>query len=428
MATDQEQIQRFIREARVTAKIKDDHVVRVLDVGATESGLPFIAMELLAGEDLGQISARERVPLPLAVDYVLQASVGLLHAHAAGIVHRDVKPSNLWLTRRGDGSPLIKVLDFGISKLAEAHEGEKRLTETSSSFGSPSYMSPEQVRSAKRVDSRSDAWSMGVVLFELLTQALPFDADNVSGVLAAIIADPPLRLSELMPGAPAQVESLLVRLLQKVPGERATLQEAAHTLRPFATPAGQQTADYILGTFGAGMPPPAPSASMLPQALPSAENKAFSETLHNTSTTTRVARRRTRVLGSVAGVSLGVGAILLSVVLLGKSRIFPVPVPSASPLLPATPSTPEPATPSTSAQVPTSSSSSSPAAVPSPSPAASAVPSAAVVARPTQHVRQSGVAPSAAPSTGPSIPTPPTADPAPTVSAPKTAPTSTSRL
>src|SRR4029079_12428524 len=136
------------------------------DVGTTPDGLPFIVMELLDGTDLGRLLGQGPMPIELAADCVLQAAEGLAEAHAVGIVHRDIKPSNLWLSRRSDGTPCVKVLDFGISKLATT-TGDIHLTPTNAACGSPAYMSPEQIRSAKRVDARTDVWALGVVLHEL---------------------------------------------------------------------------------------------------------------------------------------------------------------------------------------------------------------------------------------------------------------------
>src|SRR5262249_8764967 len=153
-----------------------------------------------------------------AIDYVLQASVAVAEAHALGIVHRDLKPSNLFVTQRSDGTALVKVLDFGISKALEADLSEPRsadLTDTQAVFGSPPYMSPEQIRSAKNVDYRTDIWSLGVILFEAVTGHAPFKAETVSGLLAAIAADPPASLRDLREDAPPALEEVVARCLTK---------------------------------------------------------------------------------------------------------------------------------------------------------------------------------------------------------------------
>jgi serine/threonine protein kinase len=264
LAHDAANIERFVREAKAASTIRSEHVIRVLDVGATEDGLPFIAMELLEGNDLADLLTRGPLPVTLAVDCVLQAAEALAEAHAAGIVHRDVKPSNLWLSQRPDGSPFVKVLDFGISKLA-ATDTEVQLTKTQAVFGSPTYMSPEQIRSSKRVDHRTDVWALGVVLYELLTGRVPFDADNVAGVLAAVTADTPLPVTTLRPEVPAQLERVVSACLVKDPAQRASLGELATGLRPFASPAGLLSANRIDGIAKpvvSVIPPPSTNRSI----------------------------------------------------------------------------------------------------------------------------------------------------------------------
>jgi len=177
-----EAIARFLNEAQAAAKLRGDHVVRIYDVGQLESGLPFMVMELLSGSDLGSmLDARGALPEAEAVDYVLQACAGVAEAHQMGIVHRDLKPSNLFVTRRSDGLPLLKVLDFGISKqLGDPSSGEElpTFTNTRTLMGSPNYMSPEQVRDARRVDARADIWALGIILQELITDAPVFRGES----------------------------------------------------------------------------------------------------------------------------------------------------------------------------------------------------------------------------------------------------------
>ena len=168
-----EVVQRFLREARAAVRLRSDHVARVIDVGELESGAPFMVMEYLAGSDLSAV-LRDRGALPIdeAVDYVLQACEAIAEAHVAGIVHRDLKPANLFLTKAPDGSPSVKVLDFGISKDSGGGDGEDEqgLTRTTAVLGSPHYMAPEQMRSTRSVDGRADIWSLGVILFQLLDE------------------------------------------------------------------------------------------------------------------------------------------------------------------------------------------------------------------------------------------------------------------
>jgi eukaryotic-like serine/threonine-protein kinase len=214
-----EAIARFLHEAQAAARLRNDHVVRIYDVGQLDSGLPFMVMELLSGSDLGSM-LDERGPLPEAeaVDYVLQACAGVAEAHQLGIVHRDLKPSNLFVTRRSDGLPLLKVLDFGISKqLSDPSSGEAvpTFTNTRTLMGSPNYMSPEQIRDARRVDARADIWALGIILQELITDAPVFRGESFPGVCAAIVADPPMPVRTMRPDVSERLEAIINRCLEK---------------------------------------------------------------------------------------------------------------------------------------------------------------------------------------------------------------------
>jgi serine/threonine protein kinase len=230
-------VQRFAREARAAAKIRGEHVARVIDVGDLPNGAPYIVMEYLDGEDLGQ-RLQQRGPLPVdeAVGYLLQACEALAEAHAAGVVHRDLKPPNLFLARTAGRIPTLKVLDFGISKaLDETSEGGRNLTSTTMIMGTPHYMSPEQLRSSRDVDQRSDIWALGVVLFELLTGQPPFDGENATSVITSIVTDQPRALLELRPDAPRELWPVLLRCLAKQRAERFPgVLELARALAPFS--------------------------------------------------------------------------------------------------------------------------------------------------------------------------------------------------
>jgi serine/threonine protein kinase len=248
-AKDAVQVERFVREARSTVRIKSEHVVRVLDAGADEpTGSPFIVMEFLQGRDIAYVLANfGPMPPKTAVDYIIQICEAASVAHALGIVHRDLKPSNFFLTHRPDGTALVKVLDFGISKASQL-DGmpDPRLTETQAVFGSPTYMSPEQIRSSKNVDQRSDIWSLGVALFEMLTQKLPFVADNVAGLLASVIADPPFTIAHFRPDVPPGLEAVVLSCLEKDAARRiGSAGELARRLAPYASPAGAQLAMHV---------------------------------------------------------------------------------------------------------------------------------------------------------------------------------------
>ncbi|HEU4535227.1 MAG TPA: serine/threonine-protein kinase, partial [Polyangiaceae bacterium] len=205
--------ERFVREARAAARIDSEHVVRVSDVGVLESGTAYMLMERLEGQDLGDhLRARGPLPVDEAVLYLLQACDAVAAAHAAGIIHRDLKPSNLFLARRPDGRSAVKVLDFGISKAPSlsGHEVDRSLTRPGAVLGSPLYMSPEQVRNTKGVDARSDLWSLGMVLYELLVGSPMYNIDTLPALCAAIVADPPVPLRSKRPDAPPGVEEAVL--------------------------------------------------------------------------------------------------------------------------------------------------------------------------------------------------------------------------
>ncbi len=245
-------VQRFIREARAAVKIKSIHVAHVLDVDTLSDGRLYMVMEYLDGKDLGQI-IDQHGPLHQdeAVDYILQVCEALAEAHALGIVHRDLKPSNLFLTHTSAGAPLVKVLDFGISKMSNEFLGasaqDARLTGETALIGSPLYMSPEQIRSAKDVDGRTDVWSLGVILHELLCGKTPFDGDNYSALLASIAADPPIPLHVHLPSAPPELEQVILRCLEKKPEARVPgVLELARLLEPFASPEAVSSVERAL--------------------------------------------------------------------------------------------------------------------------------------------------------------------------------------
>jgi serine/threonine-protein kinase len=216
-------VARFAHEARASVKIQSEHVARVFDVGALREG-PFIVMEYLEGKDLAELLHEEgTLPVERAIEYVMQACEALAAAHAIGIVHRDVKPENLFLVRRAQGIDVIKLLDFGISKLVltgSVFDDGVPLVETRTLMGTPIYMSPEQIRGSGAVDGRADIWSLGCVLFELLTGHAPFGAPSLTSVTAAILERPAPLLSERRPDLPAELDVVLGRCLEKDPHRR----------------------------------------------------------------------------------------------------------------------------------------------------------------------------------------------------------------
>jgi serine/threonine-protein kinase len=237
-AANHEAASRFVNEGRAAANIQNEHVVRVSDVDE-ENGYAYMVLELLEGEDLSQVLERERrLPPNIAVSYVCQALDGVRQAHAQGIVHRDLKPSNLFLAKRQDGSTVIKVLDFGISKANSSNPlgaAPGALTSTKAMLGSPLYMSPEQLRSSKSVDARADIWAIGVILYELITGKLPFMGDNLGELFAQILEVEAPLLRTHVPEAPQGVEAIVARCLQRKPEHRfQNVAELERELAPYA--------------------------------------------------------------------------------------------------------------------------------------------------------------------------------------------------
>ncbi len=212
-------VERFLREARATVRLRSEHIPRLYDVGRLESGAPYIVMEVLEGSDLRTLlKARGTLPIQEAVMYVLQACEAVAEAHAAGIIHRDLKPANLFLTTRPDGSPCIKVLDFGISKLLEPGPGAD-MTKTLDVLGSIHYMAPEQLRSSRSVDARADIWSLGVILYRLLTGRLPFAGDTPVAYILSL-REPLHSPSAFRSDLPPALAAVVMRCLEKDPEKR----------------------------------------------------------------------------------------------------------------------------------------------------------------------------------------------------------------
>jgi len=227
---DSEAVMRFVREAQAAANLRSEHVARVRDAGCAEDGRPYIVLELLEGRDLGRILAEQGTLDPRrAVDLILQACDALAEAHANGIVHRDIKPTNLFVTRKRDGSERVAVLDFGISKAPPG--GQMLLTQTASLLGTPAYMSLEQMRSPKLVDPRTDIWALGIVLYEAVEGAQPFDGRTFAQLCVSVATMPPRTMTR----APA-LEPVIARCLAKDLGARyQNVGELAAALAPFAT-------------------------------------------------------------------------------------------------------------------------------------------------------------------------------------------------
>jgi eukaryotic-like serine/threonine-protein kinase len=236
-ADNQDALARLQREARILARVRNEHVVRVIDLGQLDDGSPFMVMEHLIGRDLaGLLEEQGRLAVQPAVHHVLQALVALAAAHANGVVHRDLKPENLFCTRGHDGAWLIKVLDFGISRL-ERLSPSTSMTGPSAVMGTPLYMSPEQLRDASAVDARSDIWSIGVVLYELVAGRTPFSGASLGDLAIKIATEPSPPLALVDPSL-AGLDSVLSRCLHKEREQRfANVAELARALQPFG-PAG----------------------------------------------------------------------------------------------------------------------------------------------------------------------------------------------
>jgi serine/threonine protein kinase len=234
-ATHPEAVARFTIEARASFKIRSEHVARVLDVDSLPDGTPFIAMELLEGTDLRSLLDRRlMLPIELAADCALETCEALAAAHAMHVIHRDIKPANLFLTGQGNATDHIKVLDFGISKVALASQTHRALTRIA--VGTPPYMSPEQVRASSDLDARSDIWSLGCVLYEMLTGTAPFDRMSLMQSCAAVLEDDPVPVRDLRSVIPQELEDIVARCLQKDPGARyADIAEVAQALVPFGS-------------------------------------------------------------------------------------------------------------------------------------------------------------------------------------------------
>jgi eukaryotic-like serine/threonine-protein kinase len=234
---DEQTVLRFAREARALARLESEHVARVIDVGALETGEPYMVLECLTGRTLAALlDANGTLEVRDAVSYVLDACHALAEAHSLGIVHRDIKPENLFLADRADGTRIVKVIDFGVSKVsADQATLDAPVTTTSAVVGSPLYMSPEQLRAARDVDARTDIWALGVTLYELLTAQGPFCWSTLPELCAAILKDDPRPLRGLRPDVPEALESVVMACLAREPSLRpVSAAELARALRPFS--------------------------------------------------------------------------------------------------------------------------------------------------------------------------------------------------
>jgi len=382
-----EAVARFGREARAAVKIRGEHVARVIDVGTFENGAPYMVMEHLDGRDLAALIHERGALAPSdAVDAVLQACEALAEAHALGIVHRDLKPANLFMVRRPDGTPCVKVLDFGISKLT-APGVDHSMTKTSAVMGSPLYMSPEQMTASRQVDARTDIWAIGVVLYELLTGRVPFSAETLPEICGLILTATPHAIRNFSPAVPDGLQIVVQRCLEKDRERRfASVSELAHAIAPFGSRATSRSVERIARILGASS-----GLDAMPLSGPASVPANYGPSTQSNWGQTRPSR------SSAMPVLAGVGTLVVllgaagAFLLLRKGEVSPaLPVsssPVAAEVLPV--AVPEQATPAVSG-----------AASVAPPAAASSVPAPAVAAKPAAAPAVSAQRPTAGESAG----------------------------
>jgi serine/threonine-protein kinase len=270
---DQELVARFEREANIASTLRTEHIARVSDAGKTAHGEPFLVMELLEGRTLDEeIKARGPLPIAETVDFMMQVCRGIGAAHAAGLVHRDIKPQNLFVTRRRDGTPVLKVLDFGLTK-APDDAAVTSLTSTTTTFGTPQYMSPEQIRSAKFVDARTDQHALGCVLYECLIGKPAYDAETLTALAVQIATRMPEPASSRRADIPKALDDIIFKAIAKEPEERfSDLAGFALALVPFGGPTAPEAARSVAALLRPGSPEAMPGG----EVPPSARGQAFS--------------------------------------------------------------------------------------------------------------------------------------------------------
>lgn len=260
-------VARLLCEGHAAAQIRSEHVTRVLDVGRLPRGAPYVVMERLEGLSLDRV-LELRGPLPLAetVDAVVEACEALADAHAAGIVHRDLKPANLFLARRHDGTELVKLLDFGISKSPRARR-ERSLTDPHLALGSPSYMAPEQVKAAGDLDAGADIWALGAILFELLTGRMLYEETDTAVLQASILLEEPPALRAHRPDLPRAVDRAVRRCLMKDRRARhPDVAALASELAPFGSERSRASLQRIARVHALPLPLPHAPATFASQS------------------------------------------------------------------------------------------------------------------------------------------------------------------
>jgi len=359
LAKNPEAVARFEREAAAASQVKSPHVVQTFDHGLTAGGLPYIVMELLEGEELGDyLDKHRRMPPKEVVSLVTQLGRALDKAHAKGIVHRDIKPNNIFLTggEGGEGEFFVKLLDFGIAKGADMPRIDSA-TRTGAVMGSPFYMSPEQIVGAKEIGPRSDLWAVGVVAFEALTGVRPFEAETMGALAIQIHGGPLPKPTEKAPDLPASVDAWFEKACARDPAERfpsakeladglaRALSEASSSLLPPST--GPRSVPFSDDMFAKTAEITTPFGTDTGRAAREVEVST-----HGLASSTSVAPPKGRTGTLVAA---GVGAVViagLAIFAFGRSTsstgATPTPsVQSAVMSAPSLPSAPTPVAPST---------------------------------------------------------------------------------
>src|SRR6478609_9732218 len=233
LASNEEMIARFFNEARAVTQIGHENIVDVQDFGQTPDGDSFIVMELLEGQSLGdKIKHEGALSVPRSVHIGIQLADGLSAAHARGIIHRDIKPDNIFLITRGGDPDFVKILDFGLAKLTGPSQAMQHQTKTGSLLGTPHYMAPEQAENVKKVDHRADVYSLGCIMFQMLTGRVPFPGEGFGEVLVRHVREPPPLPSRLNPAVPPALEKIVLHALAKKPEFRfASMDEFRSALR-----------------------------------------------------------------------------------------------------------------------------------------------------------------------------------------------------
>jgi serine/threonine-protein kinase len=327
-ASDPTTVERFVKEARAANQIGHRNIVDVFAFGQLEDGRPFMVMELLSGQSLGDRVDAGPLPVAEVLPIVAQIASALAAAHAKGIIHRDLKPDNVFLADVGEGPPQVKLLDFGIAKLIADDTAQTIKTQTGMMMGTPAYMAPEQAR-GKDIDERVDVYSLGAMMYEMVVGELPFPHDNVVDMLFSHASAPPPRPSEKIAGVPVAIDDLVVALMAKLPADRPPLRSVRSICRGDATP----------------LPIAASQPATGPIAMPAV-----------TPATTQLSRRKRAGLVAVAAAIVGVGAVAAFAIVRSqtddKTVVAPPPEPAPTPPAIAEPPPPPPVPDKTVAPVP----------------------------------------------------------------------------